>query len=99
LIPGVEAHDVQPLRARLLAEIRKLLRLAHDQGATGAEASAALERANALLIRHTLTLDHVAVAGGEPPAVTEEQVRTGWAGSWRGTLLAIVARHNLSWPG
>jgi hypothetical protein len=82
----------------VVERIRKLLRLAEDAGATEAEAAAALERANALLIRHNLTMDAIAVASGEQPAVGEHQIRTGWAGSWRGSLLGILARHNLCSP-
>jgi hypothetical protein len=82
----------------IVARIRKLLRLAEDAGATEAEAAAALERANALLLRHNLTLDRVAVSAGEPPVVTEQHIRAGWAGSWRGTLLGLLARHNLCAP-
>ena len=75
--------------------IRKLFRLAENAGATEGEAAAALERANALLIRHNLTLDAIAVSAGEQPSITERRVRTGWAGSWRGSLLGILAQHNL----
>jgi hypothetical protein len=51
-----------------------------------------------LLIRHNLSMDEIAVSVGDKPAVTERQVRTGWAGSWRGSLLGILARHNLCSP-
>jgi hypothetical protein len=80
----------------VIDRIRKLLRLARDAGATEAEAAAALERANALLIRHNLTMDRVAVSTGEKPSVTDEPMHTGRSGSWRVTLLAsILAPHNL----
>jgi len=82
----------------VVERIRKLLRLAEDAGATEAEAASALERASALLLRHNLTMDQVAVTGGDALPVTEQPIRTGWAGSWRGTLLAILARHNLCSP-
>ena len=52
-------------------------------------------RANALLIRHNLTADAIVVTAGDTPAVAEQHIRTGWAGSWRGSLLGILARHNL----
>jgi hypothetical protein len=45
----------------IVERIRKLMRLAENSAATEAEA-AALERANALLIRHNLTIDRVAVS-------------------------------------
>jgi hypothetical protein len=80
----------------ILERIRKLLRLSEDAGATEAEAAAALERANALLIRHNLTLDAIAVGvSATANAVVEAEVRTGWSGSWRGSLLGALARHNL----
>ncbi|MGI8492835.1 MAG: DUF2786 domain-containing protein, partial [Acidimicrobiales bacterium] len=82
----------------VVERIRKLLRLAEDAGATEAEAAAALERASALLLRHNLSMDQVAVASGEGPPITEHPIRTGWAGSWRGTLLGILARHTLCSP-
>jgi len=82
----------------VVERIRKLLRLAEDAGATEAEAASALERASALLLRHNLTMDQVAVTGGDAPPVTEQPIRTGWAGSWRGTLLGVLARHNLCSP-
>jgi Protein of unknown function (DUF2786) len=82
----------------VVERIRKLLRLAEDAGATEAEAAAALERASALLLRHNLTMDQIAVSTGDRQPVTEQQVRTGWAGSWRGSLLGILARHNLCSP-
>jgi Protein of unknown function (DUF2786) len=82
----------------IVKRIRKLMRLAENAAATEAEAASALERANALLIRHNLTMDRVAVSVGDKPAVTEQRVRTGWAGNWRGSLLGILARHNLSSP-
>ena len=63
----------------IVERIRKLLRLAEDAGATEAQAASALERANALLIRHNLTMDAVAVSLGDKPAVTEDRARTGWA--------------------
>ena len=65
----------------IIERIRKLLRLSEDAGATEAEAAAALERANALLIRHNLTLEAIAVGvGAGVTTVVEEQVRTGWSG-------------------
>jgi hypothetical protein len=82
----------------IVERIRKLLRLAEDAGATEAEAAAALERANALLIRHNLSMDAIAVSNGEKPAVGERHISAGWAGSWRGSLLGILARHNLCSP-
>ena len=82
----------------VVERIRKLLRLAEDAGATEAEAASALERANALLIRHNLTTDSIAVSAGDKPVVTEDRIRTGWAGSWRGSLVGILARHNLCSP-
>lgn len=82
----------------IVDRIRKLLRLAGDAGATESEAAAALERANALLLRHNLTMDAIAVSTGEQPTVGEQQIRTGWAGSWRGSLLGVLARHNLCSP-
>ena len=82
----------------IVDRIRKLLRLAEDAGATEAEAAAALERANALLIRHNLSMDAIAVSTGEQPAVGERHIPAGWAGSWRGSLLGILARHNLCTP-
>ncbi len=82
----------------VVERIRKLLRLAEDAGATDAEAASALERASALLLRHNLTMDQVTVTGGDVLPVTEQPIRTGWAGSWRGTLLGILARHNLCSP-
>jgi hypothetical protein len=82
----------------IVERIRKLLRLAENAGATEAEAAAALERANALLVRHNLSMDAIAVSGGEQPTVTEQHIRAGWAGSWRGSLLGILARHNLCSP-
>ena len=82
----------------ILERIRKLLRLAHDAGATEAEAAAALERANALLISHNLSMEQIAGSTGEQPTVGEQHISTGWAGSWRGSLLGILARHNLCSP-
>ena len=82
----------------IVERIRKLLRLAKDAGATEAEAASALERANALLIRHNLSMDALAVSTGEQPAVGEQHISTGWAGSWRGSLLGVLARHNLCAP-
>jgi len=82
----------------VVERIRKLLRLAEDAGATEAEAASALERASALLLRHNLTMDQVTVTSADTPSVTKQPIRTGWAGSWRGTLLAILARHNLCSP-
>jgi len=82
----------------IVERIRKLLRLAEDAGATEAEAAAALERANALLIRHNLSMDAIAVSTGEQPAVGERHIHAGWAGSWRGSLLGILARHNFCSP-
>ena len=82
----------------VVERIRKLLRFAEDAGATEAEAASALERANALLIRHNLTMDAVAVSVSDKPAVTEDRIRTGWAGGWRGSLVGILARHNLCSP-
>ena len=82
----------------VVERIRKLLRLAEDAGATEAEAASALERASALLLRHNLTMDQVAGTGGDVPPGTEQPIHTGWAGSGRGTLLGILARHNLCSP-
>ena len=58
--------------------IRMLFRLAEDAAATEAEAAAALERANALLIHHNLTMDPIAASAGDnPTTVGEKQIRTG----------------------
>jgi hypothetical protein len=84
----------------IVERIRKLLRLAEDTGATEAEAAAALERANALLIRHNLTLDRIAAASGAAaaPTVTEQAIRAGWRGNWRASLIYLLAKHNLCEP-
>jgi Protein of unknown function (DUF2786) len=60
----------------IVERIRKLMPLAEAAGATEAEAASALERANALLIRHNLTLDTIAAAtsGAEATAVTEQRI-------------------------
>ena len=49
----------------VVERIRKLLRLAESAGATEREAAAALEWANALLVRHNLRMDQA--AGGPQP--------------------------------
>jgi Protein of unknown function (DUF2786) len=84
----------------VVERIRKLLRLAGDVGATEAEAAAALERANALLMRHNLTLDRIAASTGAAavPSVTEQAIRAGWRGNWRASLIYILAKHNLCEP-
>lgn len=82
----------------IVDRIRKLLRPAEDASATEAEAAAALERANALLISDNLSMEQIAVTTGEQPVVGEQHISAGWAGSWRGSLLGILARHNLCSP-
>jgi Protein of unknown function (DUF2786) len=80
--------------------IRKLMRLAEGAGVTEAEAASALERANALLIRHNLTLDRItaSTSSARAQAVTEHRIRTGWSGNWRATLTYVLAKHNLCEP-
>jgi Protein of unknown function (DUF2786) len=82
----------------VVERIRKLLRLAENAGATEAEAASALERASALLLRHNLSMEQIAVSASQREVVGEERIRTGWAGSWRGSLLGVLARHNLCSP-
>jgi len=80
----------------IVERIRKLLRLAENAGATEAEAASALERASALLLRHNLTMDQVAVTGATPhPSPSSRSALAGpeagaapcWA-SWPGTTCA-----------
>ena len=77
----------------IVERICKLLSLAGDAGATEAETAAALERANALLIRHNLTLDRIAAStnAAAVPSVTEQAIRAGWHGNRRrGVFVSAV---------
>ena len=49
-------------------------------------------------MRAEILANAIAVSTGEQPAVGERHIPTGWAGSWRGSLLGILARHNLCSP-
>jgi hypothetical protein len=93
--------DTEIKRAELLKQIRACFHLARN-AATEGEATAALERANALLIKHNLTEDEVmrnAPAGARPV----EEVDRDWIDlgaepdveTWRHRLVQIVSLHNL----
>jgi len=74
--------------------IRKLFALANDKGATEAEATRALEKANELLVRHNLSADSV---GPDKPreSVGEQPVTLGKQWGWRHSLMVVLAKHNL----
>lgn len=73
--------------------IRLLLNLAKDEGATGPEASLALERAHDLLRKHNLDMAEVEAGGAPAPDVVDEEF-TMRPGKWRSSLINVVARHN-----
>jgi len=43
-------------------------------------------------------MEQIAISTGEQPSVGEQQISTGWVGSWRGSLLGILARPNMCSP-
>jgi hypothetical protein len=76
-------------------KIRALLRLANDAGASEHEASLAMERAHALLLKHNLDMVEVeAGADGETQTVVNEEFDYKYANRWRPSLTNIVAQHN-----
>ncbi|KKN01343.1 hypothetical protein LCGC14_1128690 [marine sediment metagenome] len=75
--------------------IRALLRLANDAGATEAEASLAMERAHALLLKHNLDMATVeADTGDEVMSVVDEEFDYRYSDRWRASLTNLVAKHN-----
>jgi len=85
---------MQQVEDRIIEKLQALLRLARDAGATEAEASLALERAHALLLKHGLEMADVEENGSEPSAVFED----AWDGllgqQWIGILVNIVGQHH-----
>lgn len=87
----------------LLALVKKLLRLAaQGSGATEAEAAAALDKANNLLLKANLSLADVELgAAATAQGVTREELKTGHDDivitneDWKIDLLRAVARANL----
>lgn len=78
----------------ILEKIRALLRLASDSGATEHEASLAMERAQALLLKHNLDMADIDVKDdGFSFEVLDEEFNIGKA-NWRSTLLGMIARQN-----
>lgn len=76
--------------------IRLLLALAHDAGATEAEASLAMERAHALLLKHNLDMIEVEANGKDAKVQTivDEEFTIDYAGNWRLALTNVLAKHN-----
>lgn len=82
----------------ILDKIRHLFAMAEHETANEHEAATALEKAQALLLRHNLTRASVGTANGHQEqlqgigkvSVSEEQ---GY--SWKRTLLHVIARNNL----
>ena len=85
---------MQQVEDRIIEKLQALLRLARDAGATEAEASLALERAHALLLKHGLEMADVEEDGSEPSAVFED----AWDGllgqTWIASLVNVVGRHH-----
>src|SRR3990170_1711561 len=78
----------------ILEKIRALLRLAGDGAATEAEASLAMERAQALLLKHNLDMADIDVKEeGFSFEVLDEEFNIGKA-DWRSNLLGVIARQN-----
>ena len=76
-------------------KIRALLALANDAGATEAEASLAVERAHALLLKHNLDTATVeADTGEEVLYVVDETFDYRYSDKWRPSLTNVVAKHN-----
>ncbi|KKL20571.1 hypothetical protein LCGC14_2454140 [marine sediment metagenome] len=76
-------------------KIRALLRLANDAGASEHEASLAMERAHALLLKHNLDMMEVeAGTDGEVQQVVDEEFDYRYADRWRPSLVNVVAQHN-----
>lgn len=85
---------MQQVEDRIIEKLQALLRLARDAGATEAEASLALERAHALLLKHGLEMADVEENGSGPSAVFED----AWDGllgqQWIAVLVNAVGRHH-----
>ncbi len=76
--------------------IRALLALGNDAGATEAEASLAMERAHALLLKHNLDMAEVEASGSPTDATTvvDEEFSYRYSDKWRPSLANVVAKHN-----
>jgi len=78
----------------ILEKVRVLLRLASDEAATEHEASLAMERLQAMLLRYNLDMaDAECEEGAEPCPVLNEMFDVG-AVQWKRFLLSAIARHN-----
>jgi hypothetical protein len=104
--PRSDADDEPKIDLKsLLERVKKLLRLAaHGSGATEAEASAALDRANALLLKANLTMGDVATGAADGIAsgdLTREDLQTGHTDivitneDWKIDLARAIAKANL----
>jgi len=79
----------------ILEKARALLRLASNEAATEHEASLAMERLQALLLKHNLDMaDAERMEGEEPCQVFDEEFSIGGRGDWKVSLLNMVARQN-----
>ncbi len=86
--------------SEIIDRIRKLFRLAENQGATEGEASSALAKANELLLRYNLTADRVAAEKGDdrPAQVESDSLDLGRRISWKHRLAVVLARYNFCSP-
>ncbi len=79
----------------ILEKVQALLRLASNEAATEHEASLAMERLQAMLLKYNLDMaDAEGVEGEEPCHVLDEEFDIG-AIQWKRMLLGMLAEHNL----
>ncbi len=76
-------------------KIRALLRLANDSGASEHEASLAMERAHALLLKHNLDIATIELGeDSEAEQVVDEAFGKNYSQKWRRVLAGAIAKHN-----
>ena len=76
-------------------KIRALLRLANDAGASEHEASLAMERAHALLLKHNLDIATIELGeDSEVEQVVDEAFGKNYSQKWRRVLAGAIAKHN-----
>jgi hypothetical protein len=81
----------------ILHKIRQLFAMAEHETANEHEAATALEKAQALLLRHNLTRATIGTTPEAPtsPSVGQVKVHEDSGYSWRKNLLHVVAKNNL----
>lgn len=83
-----------PVSPKVIDRLKALLALAEGKGATEAEAQLAMEHAQALMLKHSLTVATVEASGGTKEARLKDQTSKNLMFKWQRQLFEVVAKVN-----